>query len=84
MLVAALSETFNHAAQLENFVISSNMPSLSIAALMVAASALLRSNWARLNVGLVDIAPAPILPWLKGLDDRMISAVEVFGGMLVL
>lgn len=33
---------------------------------------------------LVDITPAPVLIWLKGLNDRVVGRVEMFGGMLVL
>ena len=33
---------------------------------------------------LVDIAPFPLLPRLKGLDDRVLGAVVVLGGVLVL
>ena len=33
---------------------------------------------------LVDIAPAPIFTGLEGLDDRVVSGVEVLGGMFVL
>lgn len=38
----------------------------------------------RLDHGLVDVAPAPVLTLLKGLYDRVISGVEMFGGMRVL
>jgi hypothetical protein len=33
---------------------------------------------------LVDVTPAPVLPWLEGLNDRMIGFVEMLGGMLIL
>lgn len=33
---------------------------------------------------LVDIAPAPVLPRLKGLDNRMIGRVEMPGRVLIL
>jgi hypothetical protein len=34
--------------------------------------------------GFVHIAPTPVLPWLKGLHDRMLGLMEVFGSVLVL
>src|SRR3954452_14292079 len=33
---------------------------------------------------LVDVAPAPVLTRLEGADDRVIGAVEMLGGVLVL
>jgi hypothetical protein len=33
---------------------------------------------------LVDITPAPVLPWLEGLDNRMVGRVEMLCGMLIL
>jgi hypothetical protein len=35
-------------------------------------------------VDLIDITPRPILPTLKGLDQRVVGFVVVPGGMLVL
>jgi hypothetical protein len=32
----------------------------------------------------VNVAPAPIFAWLKGLDNGMLGRVEMFGSMLVL
>jgi hypothetical protein len=32
---------------------------------------------------LVDIAPAPVLPWLEGLDDGVVGRVEMLCGMLI-
>lgn len=38
----------------------------------------------RLDVGLIDIAPAPVLTRLEGLYERMVGRVEVLSGMLIL
>jgi hypothetical protein len=32
----------------------------------------------------VHIAPAPVLPRLEGLDDRVLGLMKVFGGVLIL
>jgi hypothetical protein len=33
---------------------------------------------------LVNVTPAPVLPWLEGLNDRMVGGVEMPGGVLIL
>ena len=33
---------------------------------------------------LVDVTPTPVLPWLEGLDNRVIGRVEMLGGVLIL
>ena len=38
----------------------------------------------KLEEELVDVTPAPVFPWLEGLNDGMIGRVEVPGGVLVL
>jgi hypothetical protein len=40
--------------------------------------------WGWLKHELIDVAPAPVLARLEGLDDRMVGAPEVSGGMTVL
>ena len=38
----------------------------------------------KLKHHLVDVTPAPVLSRLKGLDNRVIGRVEMFGGVLIL
>lgn len=33
---------------------------------------------------LVDVTPTPVLPWLEGLDNRVVSRMEMLGGVLIL
>jgi len=36
-----------------------------------------------LEVSFVDVAPLPVLPFFKGLDDRVFGSVEMLGGVLI-
>jgi len=38
----------------------------------------------RSYLDLIDVTPAPILPWLDGLHDGMLRAMEMFRRVLVL
>ncbi len=38
----------------------------------------------KLEEELVDVTPAPVFPWLEGLNNGMIGRVEMLGGVLVL
>src|SRR2546425_4718776 len=38
----------------------------------------------RLEHYLVDVTPAPVLPWLEGLDNRVVGRMEMLGGVLIL
>src|SRR5712691_656828 len=38
----------------------------------------------KLEHHLVDVTPAPVLPWLEGLDNRVSGRVEMLGGVLIL
>lgn len=59
---------------------------MSIRSMFVGRSAMM--PWSinrpvRLKHDVVDVAPAPVFPWLKGHDDRMLGRVKVLGGVPV-
>jgi hypothetical protein len=32
---------------------------------------------------LIEVTPTPVFAWFKGLDDRMVGVVKMFGGMAI-
>src|SRR2546426_8454607 len=43
-----------------------------------------KNRSSKLKHELVDVTPAPVLPWLERLDNRVVGRVEMLGGVLIL